>query len=627
MTEVRHDLSGLRCDISAAPANPLVWAILTLLLWVPMQTFAQDAGNLPPTPTSSQVTDWCGTQKRWAEKQPAFTNEAAACPTYGPCDVAGTRNAYIPDPGQSTTIIRLMFHIITLDNGTNASTTPAMIEAQVANLNADYAPVRIEFEYQYQTHASSAYRSLNEGEFDLMKAAYAVQPDSMLNVFVSYVEPSYSYGTFPWDPQCLTVYGGIVMTTGHFSNIQSTLAHEVGHCLGLWHTHHGVSEVNECSQCYEKANSPDGDVTGDLCEDTEPTPLSYGCGGPGGNDPCNSQPWGLTDPQNYMGYAGEGCWSEFSPQQMGRAHCWLNDQLLGWSSGVRFTHTNVLGPAPHVVDFNGITGKTVNAWTWDFGDGQTSNQQSPTHEYSDAGLYDVTVAIQATDGQYETVRRELVWVYSDSMVVGSPTAVPGTSNRIDIYARNHLPLQEIMLPISWDGPVPITFDSVTTTGLRTNYLSVQEYAHYDDYSKRITYRLAVNPNGSQAELAPGTGPVLSAYFTMPPGTSTDCPISLVSYSNIFNTFSPRFTVLPGNYDVTAIAGELTACIPGDINNNGFGPDVSDLSYLISYFTGAVPSLPNPAAANVNGTGTIDLSDLSYLILYMVAGGNPPVCSS
>ena len=41
-----------------------------------------------------------------------------------------------------------------------------------------------------------------------------------------------------------------------------TMSHEMGHCLGLWHTHHGVDEVSECGSCYERADGLNGDITG-----------------------------------------------------------------------------------------------------------------------------------------------------------------------------------------------------------------------------------------------------------------------------------------------------------------------------------------------------------------------------
>lgn len=40
----------------------------------------------------------------------------------------------------------------------------------------------------------------------------------------------------------------------------------------------------------------------------------------------------------------------------------------------------------------------VNAWNWDFGDGNTSTQQNPTHLFAASGTYTVTLDITASDG-------------------------------------------------------------------------------------------------------------------------------------------------------------------------------------------------------------------------------------
>jgi len=47
-----------------------------------------------------------------------------------------------------------------------------------------------------------------------------------------------------------------------------------------------------------------------------------------------------------------------------------------------FSATPMAGAAPLSVTFSNTTAGTVTAWAWDFGDGTTSNAQSPTHVYS-----------------------------------------------------------------------------------------------------------------------------------------------------------------------------------------------------------------------------------------------------
>ncbi len=71
---------------------------------------------------------------------------------------------------------------------------------------------------------------------------------------------------------------------------------------------------------------------------------------------------------------------------------------------------------------------------------------------------------------------------------------------------------------------------------------------------------------------------------------------------------------------------LSCCIgtTGNVNKSvSEGPDISDLSLLISYLTvSPKPTLPCAAEANINGAGTIDISDLSLLIAYLTVSPKP-----
>lgn len=50
------------------------------------------------------------------------------------------------------------------------------------------------------------------------------------------------------------------------------------------------------------------------------------------------------------------------------------------------------------VDFVDASGGQPTAWSWDFGDGQSSNERNPTHEYASAGDYTVTLTASNTSG-------------------------------------------------------------------------------------------------------------------------------------------------------------------------------------------------------------------------------------
>lgn len=62
-----------------------------------------------------------------------------------------------------------------------------------------------------------------------------------------------------------------------------------------------------------------------------------------------------------------------------------------------FTSTTTDGCVPHLVDF---TGSSENAatWLWHFGDGTTSNLESPSHTYLVAGTYDVMLIATSSTG-------------------------------------------------------------------------------------------------------------------------------------------------------------------------------------------------------------------------------------
>jgi PKD repeat protein len=51
------------------------------------------------------------------------------------------------------------------------------------------------------------------------------------------------------------------------------------------------------------------------------------------------------------------------------------------------------------VAFEDQSTNNPTSWTWSFGDGQTSRQQNPTHTYSTAGTYTVTLTVRNAIGE------------------------------------------------------------------------------------------------------------------------------------------------------------------------------------------------------------------------------------
>lgn len=78
--------------------------------------------------------------------------------------------------------------------------------------------------------------------------------------------------------------------------------------------------------------------------------------------------------------------------------------------GAGFVADSTSGPAPFTVGFTDQSTGEISEWAWDFGDGQTSGEQNPSHIYHDVGVYTVSLKVTSSAGSNTETRTEYIRV-------------------------------------------------------------------------------------------------------------------------------------------------------------------------------------------------------------------------
>jgi len=83
-----------------------------------------------------------------------------------------------------------------------------------------------------------------------------------------------------------------------------------------------------------------------------------------------------------------------------------------------FTATPLSGISPLSVTFSDKTANNPTSWQWSFGDGGTSTEQNPVHNYTTNGLYSITLLASNSHGSDTLTRTNYI------SIGGSTTGVP-----------------------------------------------------------------------------------------------------------------------------------------------------------------------------------------------------------
>lgn len=290
-------------------------------------------------------------------------------------------------------------------------------------------------------------------------------------------------GTWPWDDPNFafavqTEYSFLGLT--NLVQIANTTAHEIGHTLGLYHTHHPGRRENkfdlneQCGDCYQEAVSRSKrqgvacvstfdkkkcEVNGDFLCDTAADPGLYyplrvpasyvlsGCDFD--NVSAGTDNWGDTwapTVENIMDYAPYSCRSVFSPLQVAKMYGYIGD------IGISYPALNISGPnslcsgniATYSVPYqSGVTFFWEMPYNMNLLDGQGTNtdiQDPPIDGYDQAcPLYTYTYStpyIGNADYEWSVTNGYIVSGQYTNQVQIALTQSPSQQTIIDLELTN-----------------------------------------------------------------------------------------------------------------------------------------------------------------------------------------------
>ncbi|MFQ5607371.1 MAG: choice-of-anchor B family protein, partial [Candidatus Zixiibacteriota bacterium] len=235
------------------------------------------------------------------------------------------------------------------------------------------------------------------------------------------------------------------------------------------------------------------------------------------------------------------------------------------------------------------------------------------------------------DGRLFIFQEEIL-IIDETMFGDSINAEIGSQVRFDISVSNSRPIHLMNIPFSWPGPSDMLLDSVSKVGTRTESFETLARTSINPFASEASYKLTASSSGNANDLQPGSGPILSLYFSVPAGATEGLnPILFEPVNGIQAQFSDDCATITSP---SLVAGAVTVCqncgtcclAAGDANHDT-KVNIADVTFLITriFAGGAAPFCQDEADAN--GDNSVNIGDVTYLISLIFAGGALPVCGT
>ena len=104
-----------------------------------------------------------------------------------------------------------------------------------------------------------------------------------------------------------------------------------------------------------------------------------------------------------------------------------------------FSGTPTSGTTPLIVNFTDLSSNVPTSWLWNFGDGNTSTLQNPTHSYASAGTYTVTLIATNWVGSHTKISTSYITTQNPLMTVTSNAPFTQAQNTTRTFRISNAP--------------------------------------------------------------------------------------------------------------------------------------------------------------------------------------------
>ena len=293
---------------------------------------------------------------------------------------------------------------------------------------------------------------------------------------------------------------------------------------------------------------------------------------------------------------------------------------------VQFTASNLSGCFPLQVDFtdqSSSVNSTITTWQWDFGDGNFGNTQNPTHTYTSAGNFNVSLVVTNNQGCFKSLTKPAYIQIADGVTADfSNSTASSCTPPVNINFQN-LSTGTGVLTYLWNFGDGVTSNASTPSH---NYTSTGSYnvqlivTNSSGCSDTIIHNNAVTIGNVTTSF---TSPDSSCVGTNITFTNTSAPAPASSFwdfgdgTNSTSISPVKSYALPGTYQVKlvnnfgACSDSLTKTITiSGVPNAGFftndtlackapftvnftDTSTGAVSYLWTFGDGGTSNLQNP----------------------------------